>query len=181
MKNDSKALSFTSKLSIVGLLTKRSLRKGTHLEEEVVCEEVSWRQWARAQEKAEGWRHLGVIHRDGAKAIRQVKGLPEKHPLPYPSSSFSIFCFFLAGNLEEHQDIKTLRIEIIEIKLKIFMRKDSIIYVKIILMLINVDNVIQLKKRERENYLISPRKLFQMTNIDHSFFSFGGSWPSLRM
>lgn len=91
------------------------MRKGTNLEKDIIYDEVSWRHWARAQEKAQGWRKLGVGGKDQAKALRLGKILSEKHiktgpsnyPLPYPIPAF-LSSASLAINLENHQDMKTL-------------------------------------------------------------------------
>lgn len=62
-----------NKLLILRLLTKGGMRKGTHLREDAVCEEVSWRHWARAQEKAQAGDIWEWFTGAGLKPGDQVK------------------------------------------------------------------------------------------------------------
>lgn len=121
------------------------MRKGTHLKTDGVCK-ISWRLELGRKHKAGGTRMVcGRVHMDRTRRktgdqVRHflrntVKTGPLKHPLPCPISSFCIFCFSLVINLEKQQDMNTLRVGIIQIKLESCLGEEHNAYEN----LINID------------------------------------------
>lgn len=110
IRDDSNAPSL-SKLSTVGAFDKSGIQGKAHSEADVVCEEVRWRQWGELKRKHKlettGNRSQGskLSLKTRPDTSAETLRLVLQTSLPYPISSFSIFCWSLAINLEKHQDM----------------------------------------------------------------------------